>query len=390
MDQFADIRPYHDSEVPQVLARLLAEDEFISAIGSLRLGRWARLFSIFLTPLIRRILKRELQDVTTVSGFQDIVKKYMDRMVDDCTSAFTVSGIDELDPDKAYLFMSNHRDIALDPAFVNYALYHNNRATVRIAIGDNLLTKPFISDLMRINKSFIVHRSAKGPRQIFAAYKKLSGYIKHSIEEERHSIWIAQREGRAKDGIDRTEPAIIKMLSMCQQKDLESFSDYINKLHIVPVSISYELDPCDGAKARELYEKAKHGHYKKAEHEDAQSISLGITGDKGHVHVSFGKPIAGEFENAEQVATAVDRQVLQNYVLHPSNFFAYKMLNGDYPEGVYSEQHKIFSIKGMERREQEFKDRINSLPEEHRPFALGIYANSINQKTLSNKTADGC
>lgn len=380
MDQFADIRPYHDSEVPAVLERLLAEDEFISAISSLKLKSRAKFFSVFLIPLVRWILKRELRNVTTVRSLQDIVKKYMDRMIEDSTSRFTVSGLDELDPDKPYLFMSNHRDIALDPAFLSYALYHNGHDTVRIAIGDNLLTKPFISDLMRVNKSFIVQRSAKGPRQIFAAYKKLSGYIKHSIEEDGSPIWIAQREGRAKDGNDRTEPAIIKMLAMSQQKQLESFSQYINKLHIVPVAISYELDPCDGAKAGELYEKATHGKYEKAEHEDAESISLGITGDKGHVHVSFGTPLSGDFENAEQVAAAVDQQVVSNYVLHPSNFFAYKMLHGSYPDGVYSQSNTVFSIQGLEQRERDFKARIDALPTEHRGYVLGIYANTIDQK----------
>lgn len=384
MDQFADIRPYHDSEVPEVLTRLLAEDEFISAISSLKFKHWAKLFSFLVNPCVRWILQRELRNVSTVRGFQEIVKKYMDRMVEDTTSQFTVSGLDQLDANQAYLFMSNHRDIALDPAFVNYALYQNEHDTVRIAIGDNLLTKPFISDLMRINKSFIVQRSAKGPRQIFAAYKKLSAYIMHSIAEEHASIWIAQREGRAKDGNDRTEPAIIKMLAMSQRKQQESFSEYINKLHIVPVAISYELDPCDGAKAAELYEKAEHGHYQKGEHEDAMSISLGITGDKGHVHVSVGKPLCGEFENADEVAAAVDQQVLANYVLHPSNFFAYKMLHGDYPVGVYSQSNTVFSIKGLEQRERDFHARMEALPEQHRQYALGIYANPVSQKHASS------
>ncbi len=380
MDEFADIRPYHDAEVPAVLSRLLADNEFIAAISSLRLQGWLAFLSPLLVPLVRWILKRELRNVSTVRDFQDIVKKYMDRMTEDTTTRFTVSGLDVLDSDKPYLFMSNHRDIALDPAFLSYALYHNDHDTVRIAIGDNLLTKPYISDLMRINKSFIVRRSAKGPRQIFAAYKKLSAYIRHSQEQDNNSIWIAQREGRAKDGIDRTEPAIIKMLAMSQHKARESFSEYINKLQIVPVAISYELDPCDGAKAKELYEKAAHGEYEKSEHEDATSISLGITGNKGHVHVSFGVPLSGEFDNAEQVANAVDRQVVNNYILHPSNFFAYKMLHGSYPDGVYSENHTLFSPLGMEQREREFQLRMDALPVEHKVYALGIYANTIERK----------
>ena len=333
-----------------------------------------------MNPLVRFILRRELRGVSKVRDFQNIVKKYMDGMVESSTKGITVSGLDDLDPKKAYLFMSNHRDIALDPAFVNYAMYHNNHDTVRIAIGDNLLTKPYVSDLMRINKSFIVRRSAKGPRQVLAAYKLLSGYIRHSIEEDNNPIWIAQREGRAKDGNDRTEPAIIKMIAISQKKKLETFSEFINKLHLVPVAISYELDPCDGAKAQELFETQSQGSYQKSEHEDVESIAKGISGDKGCVHISFGEPLVGNFETPESVADEVDRQVIKNYVLHPTNFFAYKMLHGDYPEGVYSNQHKPFSIVGLEAQEAAFKQRIEALPKEHQAYALGIYANSISRK----------
>lgn len=380
MGTFADIRPYNDDEVLPVLDRLLADDEFISAIASLRLGSWHKRVSFLLYPIVRYILRRELRGVSKVRDFQNIVKKYMDGMVASSTKGFTVSGLDELDPKKAYLFMSNHRDIALDPAFVNYAMYHNNHDTVRIAIGDNLLTKPYVSDLMRINKSFIVRRSAKGPRQVLAAYRQLSAYIRHSIEEDNNPIWIAQREGRAKDGNDRTEPAIIKMIAISQNKKQESFSEFINKLHLVPVAISYELDPCDGAKAKELFETQSQGRYQKAEHEDVESIARGIAGDKGRVHVSFGEPLSGDFETPESVATEIDRQVISNYVLHPTNFFAYKILHGHYPEGVYSAQQTPFSIVGLEAEEAAFKRRIDALPKEHQPYALGIYANTITRK----------
>lgn len=172
---------------------------------------------------------------------------------------------------------------------------------------------------------------------------------------------------------------MIKMVAMSQHKKAESFSEFINKMRIVPVAISYELDPCDGAKAKELYEKATHGSYEKSEHEDVASIALGISGNKDHVHVSFGEPLQGDFENAEAVAEAIDEQIFANYVLHPTNFIAHKMLHGSYPTGVYSDQHKPFSIKGLELVEQAFTKRINALPEEHRPYALRIYANTIDR-----------
>ncbi len=382
MDQFADIRPYNDSEVPAVLKRLLVDKELVATLARFQLGDWSRYFSWLIYPLIRFFLRREVKGIETVEDFQHVMKKYMDGMIESTTTSFTVSGLDALDPAKPYLFMSNHRDITLDPALITYALYHNGHDTVRIAIGDNLLSKPYVSDLMRINKSFIVRRSAKGPRHILAAYKMLSAYIRHSIEEDNNPIWIAQREGRAKDGVDRTQPAIIKMLAMSQQKKTESFSDYINKLHIVPLSISYELDPCDAAKAKELYAIDAHGSYQKTEHEDASSIARGITGSKGNVHVSFGSPLEGEFENADEVAAAIDRQVVNNYVLHPTNFFAYKMLNGDYPSGVYSAQHLLFKSEELAVEEKAFCERIETMPEAHRKYALGIYANAIDSKSL--------
>mgnify|MGYP000527748068 CR=1 FL=1 len=384
MGQFADIRPYNDEEVPAVLRRLEGDKELVAALASLKLGSWHKSFAALVYPVAGWLLKRQLRGISTVEGFQHIIKRYMDSVIESSTTGFTVSGLDQLDPEKPYLFMSNHRDITLDPAFVNYALYHNEHDTVRVAIGDNLLTKPYVSDLMRLNKSFIVKRSAKGPRQILAAYKMLSQYIRHSIEEDKNPIWIAQREGRAKDGKDRTEPAIIKMLAMSQDKKSESFADYINALHVVPVSISYELDPCDGAKAKELYTIAAHGSYEKTEHEDVASIATGIAGNKGKVHVAFGTPLTGEFDDADAVAAAIDQQVISSYVLHPSNFFAYKMLHGEYPEGLVSSEQRPFSIKGLEAEERAFQQRIKALPVDHQPYALGIYANTIDQKKTLN------
>lgn len=372
--QFDDIRPYNDGEVPAIISELLADDELVTAIASLKLGAWHRCISWLVYPIIRLVLRLELKKVRTVQEFQMIVKRYMDRMIADTTEGLSVSGLDQLDPNQNYLFMSNHRDITLDPAFVNYALHHNGHDTVRIAIGDNLLTKPYVSNLMRLNKSFIVNRSATAPRQQLAAFKKLSAYMRHSITVDHASIWIAQRQGRAKDGVDRTEGAMIKMVGMSQDKKNESFSDFVNRLHIVPVAISYELDPCDAAKANELYETATHGQYAKAEHEDVQSIARGITGNKGHVHVAFGEPLSGDFDNADAVASAIDQQVISNYFLHPTNFFAYKMLHGQYPDGLE------FDESGLQALQQMFKTRVDAVAQPHREYLLGIYANAIESK----------
>ena len=368
-DRFAGIRPYRDSEVRAVLDRLLEDDELLAAIARLRFPRGSRYCGALLRPLVRWVLQRQLADVHNVRGFQQVVEKYMTRMIRSTTTSFTVSGLDRLDPDRACLFIGNHRDIALDPAFVNYALYFSGRDTVRIAIGDNLLTRDYASELMRLNKSFIVRRSAKGPRQMLAAYRELSDYILHSLIVEKSSIWIAQREGRAKDGWDRTEPAIVKMLCMSKPKDTP-LSDHIRALNIVPVAISYEWDPCDAAKARELHERAAHGSYQKGEHEDIASIATSITSPKGAVHVSFGEPLGAELETPEAVAGEIDRQVLGMYRVHPSNLCAYRMLRGRLPEGHSGDA-------GLAACEASFRSRLAAVPEAHREYLINMYANPI-------------
>lgn len=381
-DPFADIRPYRDNEVAAVLARLLGNAEFLDAIAKFRLGALASVLPGLWRPLVRRVLAREVRGVNDVASMQAVIESYMDRMIEQSTRGFSVSGLEGLEPDRAYLFMSNHRDITLDPAFTNYALHTSGRDTVRIAIGDNLLTKPWTSDLMRLNKSFIVKRSVSGPRELLKASKTLSQYIRHSIEAENAPIWIAQREGRAKDGIDRTEPVIIKMLSMSRDKGGESFAEHIQALRMVPVSISYELDPCDGAKARELHHIATTGSYEKGEQEDLASIALGISGEKGRVHVTFGTPLAADLDSPEVVAAAIDAQIVAGYCLHPTNLFAYRRLHGDavaLPDDLYVEDGDV--------TESEFNARIDALPSEHRDYALGIYANAVVSKLEATGSA---
>jgi hypothetical protein len=191
-------------------------------------------------------------------------------------------------------------------------------------------------------------------------------------------IWLAQREGRAKDGVDRTEPAVIKMLSLCREKSATSFAEHIQSLNIVPVAISYELDPCDALKAKEMNSLATSGSYEKGEQEDVASIGYGIAGDKGRVHISFGTPLAGDFENAEAVAAEVDRQIISGYCLHPTNLFAYRMLNGgdaEIPGDLY--------LEAGDTDRDTFTARINAMPAGHRPYALAIYANAVNSKLAS-------
>lgn len=279
------------------------------------------------------------------------------------------------------MFISNHRDIAMDPAFVNWVLWHSGMDTVRIAIGDNLLTKPFASDLMRLNKSFLVKRGETAPRKVYAALKQLSAYIHHSIVNEKASIWFAQREGRAKDGVDRTDEAIIKMFAISKPKEQE-FSDFIRELNIVPVAISYEWDPCDVAKARELYEKATHGSYQKDTHEDVQSIAAGIAGNKGRVHVSFGSVLHTNFDTPEAVVEEIDRQVIGNYILFPSNYLAASALD-EKVDGMCGFPAQPFSTHAIAEHSSIFTQRLSHCPEQYRPYWLAMYANPV--RSVCNK-----
>jgi len=374
-DPFAEIRPYQDDEVAAVLDTLLSSAEFLDALGAWRLGRVASLVPALVRPVVRRQLRKEVRGVHDIRTMQMVIESYMSRMIEKSTAGFSASGLDALAPERPYLYMSNHRDIAMDPAFTNFALHRAGRDTVRIAIGDNLLTKPWVSDLMRLNKSFIVKRSVSGPRELLAASKTLSNYIRHSIAQEHAPVWLAQREGRAKDGVDRTEPVIIKMLSMSRDKKTEEFAEHIAALGIVPVDIAYQLDACDAMKAQEWHQLSEQGSYKKSEHEDVASIAQGIAGFKGRVHVSFGSPLSAEFSTPEAVAAEVDRQIRDLYCLHPTNLYAYRRLHGHdapLPDDALVEEGVC--------DEPEFQARIDAMPEAQRPHALAIYANAVVSK----------
>lgn len=320
-DIYKEIRPYNDEEVSEAIERLVNDKEFTTAILNYRFPQFSGVLGWLLIPLIKRFLIWKWSNVKTVADVQQQVARYMEATIDHSCDGVTQSGLEKLDPNQSYLFVSNHRDIAMDPAMVNWCLYKNDFNTVRIAIGDNLLKKPCATELMRLNKSFIVKRSAKAPREMMKVLGLLSGYISHSLETG-NSIWIAQKEGRAKDGDDKTDPAILKMFYMEGRKRKQSFSEFMAGLKIVPVAISYENDPCDVAKAKELYEKETLGCYEKGEFEDIESIVQGIVGQKRRIHVSFGDVIQSPAETPEALAETIDQQIAANYYLFPANYIA--------------------------------------------------------------------
>ena len=374
MTAFEEIRTYTDEEVPAVLGRLLAEPSIASATAQFAFPRATRLWPALAARLARGQLQRELNGVDSVEGVQAFLADIFARMIDDTTDGLTVSGVDQLTPGGRFLFVSNHRDIALDSGFMNWALFHAGHETSRIAVGDNLFGVDYAADLMRLNKSFIVKRAAKGAKAAYAAMLLTSKYIRHSLEEGV-SVWIAQREGRAKDGIDRTDPTLIKMFALAYRKEIDDLAALVERFALVPVSVSYELDPCDQLKARELYLTEQEGAYEKPDDEDLNSIVTGIMGYKGRVHLAFGTPLRGAFEDADAVAQAIDAQLIPNLKIFPTHLEAARLL-GDPSDVVEDSDGSDGPALAA------FRERLAATTEAHRPYLLRQYAN-----VLSNQRA---
>ena len=373
MNEFDDIRPYDDGEVPAVIARLIADPEFIDLLLSRRAPLLAKICPWLARPFIRRSLRRLTRDMLTVAHVQGYMTVALKTLLAATTDGYSFSGLDKLDPSKAYLFMSNHRDISLDPALVCLGLAMAEHQTARLAIGDNLLSKSFASDLMRVNRSFIVKRSASSRREKLEALKVLSRYIRHSINAERVSIWIAQAGGRAKDGCDRTDTALLKMLSLSKGEG-QDFATATGALNLIPVSISYEYDPCDADKAMELHAGQQGIAYVKTEFEDLDTIQKGLLGYKGRVHVSFGDPVGDKFDCATTLAEEVDRQILRGYRIFPTNIMAWEMLGNSQGLDALKAQ---WPKEDWSQAEIAFQARLDLIPAAHRPILLAAYAAPI-------------
>ena len=382
MDQFDSIRPYHDNEVAAVLQRLLADADFLSMITQYRFPVASRYIDWLLRPIVAWKLRREVSKVHSVAALQQRIEAYVERSISQVTDGISFSGIEHLQTGKPHLYLANHRDIVMDPAFVNYALFQAKLNTPRIAIGDNLLQRPFVSDLMRINKSFIVHRSLTNRREKLAAFQLLSAYINHSILNDHESIWIAQAEGRAKDGDDRTESAILKMFHL-SRKD-EDFQTVIASLQLTPVAISYEYDPCDIAKARELYIRATTGEYKKQVGEDDASIVQGITGYKGRVHVHFCPVLNTGFSDTKQLAQLVDQHIWRDYRLFPAHYLAWGMWEARDTTLAVPDINSVFAPQEILNAQQHWQRRLEACPVQHRPYLIMQYATPVENQYRCN------
>ena len=389
MNDFDDIRPYNDSEVPAALARLVADPELMDVLLSRQFPLLTKvvpdLFNFLARPFLSRSLLKLTRDVCTVSDFQEHMTKRLREVLDRTTDNYQFSGLDTLDSDRAYLFMSNHRDIALDPALVNLGLSIAKRNTVRIAIGDNLLSKPFASDLMRVNRSFIVKRSVTGRRDKLEALKHLSCYIRYSLRTEEISIWIAQAEGRAKNGCDRTETALLKMLALSKESD-QSFAQATGELNIIPVAILYEYDPCDADKACELYAQQEGISYTKDPFEDLDSIQKGFVDYKGRIQITFGEPVSDKYENADLLAAEIDRQIHLYYQLFPTNIIAWKMHCSTVDKKTLDKLKSQWPDEDWTLAEDRFNSRINAMPLHYQAIAIAAYAAPVNSQLQYSMT----
>ena len=372
VDKYADIRPYNDDEVAASVARLIDDNAFIDVVAKYNLPRFLSAVPLLSRALVKYQLRKKWGAINSVEQVQQIVAKYLAQLVKRTTTEVTFSGLDQLDPKQAYLFISNHRDIVLDPALINWGLFSHKMKTVRIAIGDNLLQIPYITELMRLNKSFIVKRSVKAPKEMLRALSQLSAYIYDSLAGG-DSIWIAQKEGRAKDGFDQTDPALLKMLQLNGRKQKKEFAEYVRELKIVPVSISYQYEPCATAKAKELYHKQHHGKYVKSAGEDIASIVEGFSTAKGHVHLAFGQPIEEGCESPEQLAKTIDEQIIDSFFLHPGNYIA-----GGCKQAVINKADA-----------QAFEMRMARVPDELKPLVLAMYAKPFHRKVEFKSSESG-
>ncbi len=370
MQDFDAIRPYRDEEVPMVVGRWRDDARIIDSAARLVTPALARIVPPLARGLTRGVIGWKSRGFASIDDFQRFLSHYFAQLLKDTVAGFTVSGLDQLDPDGAYLYISNHRDIVMDTGLINYSVHKAGFETPEAAVGDNLFTDPLATDLMRLNKSFVVERSVEGKRALYRALTRTSNYIRHTLERD-HSVWIAQREGRSKDGFDRTEPALLKMLALAWRKDAETFGELVEKFTLVPVSISYELDPCDRRKAHELAVIDRDGRYQKAENEDLTSIIEGMTGFKGRVHVHYSAPLKGTFETAEDLARALDRAIVGGLKVYPTQAEAARALGF---AGVPDAGAWLAEVKAA------YEMHLAGCPENERPFLLAGYGNLIRNR----------
>jgi hypothetical protein len=324
-NNFEEIRCYKNNEVHEVLERLCNEKQFMKVVSTIY-------------PLLpKEIIKQRLMSYQSNIEFQkEMVYPFLQNIEANLTKGVDFCGVDKIDKSQAYLYISNHRDIILDSALLCSKLLDKGMDTVEIAIGDNLLIYPWIEDLVRVNKSFIVKRGLSA-RQVLESSQKLAAYIAHTIADKKQSIWIAQREGRAKDSNDRTQESLLKMFNMFGSG---SFTENLSNLNICPLTISYEYDPCDFLKAKEFQLRRDNPDFKKNPQDDLMNMETGVMGYKGKVVYELAGSINDDLLNIstqtsnrnEQItltAELIDKRIHANYTIFANNKIAFDLLNGE-------------------------------------------------------------
>jgi len=371
--EFDEIRCYNDSEIHDALERLCTEKQFIKVTSTVY-------------PLLPKdAIKQRLSSYKSTYEFQtNFIYPFLQGLEANLTKGIDFKLLNNFDEKKPYLYVSNHRDIILDSAFLCAKLIEKGLDTVEIAIGDNLLVFPWIEELVKVNKSFIVKRGLS-PRQVLESSKRLSSYIRYTIQDKKQSIWIAQREGRAKDANDRTQESLLKMLNM---SGAESFGKNISELNICPLSISYEYDPCDFLKAKEFQQKRDNPEHKKSPMDDLTNMQTGVLGYKGKVVYTAVGDINQEIIDLElifpnkselvtKIAELIDKKIHANYVIYNINKIAYDLINkSNQYEKDYTIMEKLDFEKYLEKQIQKI-----DLPEPDENFLmkklLEMYANPL-------------
>ncbi len=369
---FDDIRPYYESEIPAAMQRI-ADSPYFPILAA---------YVYPDEPL--ETVRRRIASYRTVRDFQtETMSMVNKRVIENTITRFSCSGLDKLSPDKHYLYVSNHRDIMLDSSLLQYFFVSNGFDTTEITFGANLMMNQLVIDIGKSNKMFKVERPGGSIKDFYRCSHHLSDYIRHVITEKGQSVWIAQRNGRTKDGNDATDQGIIKMFCMsCPDDKIKA----IGQLNIVPVAISYEWEPCDVLKTLELYE-SQFAKYTKKPGEDLNSILTGIVQPKGRVHIELCDPIShaelSKFEpmtNNEYhraVAHLLDSRINKAYRLYPNNYIAYDMRYGvkKYRDAYTDEEFETFRnhLKELERYDT---CDIENLAD----IFLGIYSNPVTNK----------
>lgn len=360
------LETYRDDEVQAAIQELFGYPAFVAGMKR------------FLPRQLTETILKAKDQATSAYEFQkEIIYPFLQWVIAASTDGLTASGLEQLDRDQKYLFISNHRDIGLDSAFLNMVLFEHGFSTSQIAIGDNLMRHRIAELIFRINKSFVVKRSGS-PRELYAYSVRLSNYIRDLVTQNKDSVWIAQREGRAKDGDDRTQVSVLRMLSLSASGDL---SEHFQALQMVPVAIAYEFDPCDKLKMLEFLEKQTDPNFKKTFQEDMDQILLGLRGRKGRVHLHFGSPLRNELasvgaangtkDQLKTLAAQIDRAIHLNYKLHPVNYVAHDLLT----HTQACQQH--YSPEEWAEYERFFDAQTQGLPEAGRRYLLAMYANPV-------------